>query len=360
VVDEKTGIPVEFASIYFANTTTGTYSDKNGDFKLTFSNEGLLNLVVSHVSYETFSMNIATGEKDIINVFIKLKIQTYEFKSVSIIEKDPNKRKRLETFTRILIGQTKNSLNCKVENPWVLHLENTNSDTSQFGDRMNIIADSTLIIKNEALGYTIKYNLIYFGFKGSRIAFFGYPLFEDLIDSSKNPRYISARRNLAYLGSKLHFFRALYSDRLREEGFEIYRTMIVPIDSVAKYGLLGDSAFSGSSAARITQTSMLLNLNRYLTYDPLTRCKRIVYNEPIEIRYVGRGEEKRYDELTFYFKGLKRTKYVQPTIVKFNSGNIEFYSNGSIIKPDELITIGYWSYKQMADLLPFNFFPVQL
>ena len=76
---------------------------------------------------------------------------------------------------------------------------------------------------------------------------------------------------------------------------------------------------------------MLLNLNNYLTYNPLTRSKRIVYNEPFEIRYVGRGEEKRYDELTFYFKGLKRTIY----LVKLKPYELKYLITGWPAELDE-------------------------
>jgi hypothetical protein len=42
----KTKEPVDFASVYFANTTTGTYTDENGRFTLTTSQaRALLNIL---------------------------------------------------------------------------------------------------------------------------------------------------------------------------------------------------------------------------------------------------------------------------------------------------------------------------
>jgi hypothetical protein len=47
----------------------------------------------------------------------------------------------------------------------------------------------------------------------------------------------------------------------------------------------------------------------------------------------------------------------QVTIVRLRKSTLRFYQNGSCEKPDELITVGYWSYKQLADLLPYNYLP---
>jgi hypothetical protein len=355
VIDQNTGSPIEYACVFIANTTVGAYSDEKGEFLLSFSQNGVLCLVVSHVSYETFIVNL-TADNDSLNILVKLKTKIYELQTVNIIEEDPYREAKIDAFSKGLMGQSKNSLRCRILNPSVLHLYGKIPQNFSENGNLKVSADSLLIINNEALGYNIKYKLIYFDFK--RLIFYGYPLFENIVTATNNPNRIIQRRKVAYEGSKLHFFRSLYSHSLEEDGFEIYRIMAYEKDTADLiYGLLGDSVFIGKSNVMLKQTKEQLNLYDYLTYDSISGSKRLDIIQPFEIRYIRRGEENNYNEYINYFLGLNRTNNVQTTIVKLKSNNIQFYSNGSFEKPDELITIGYWSYKQLADLLPYDYLP---
>lgn len=358
IVDEKTGYPVEYACVFIANTTIGAYSDKKGEFRLTSPTKGVLNLIVTHVSYQTLSTNI-TANKDSLDLLLKLKVRVYELHSVGISKKDPIRYQKLEIFFAGLLGQSGNALRCKISNPSILHFNGTYSQNFKRGWKMNVSADSLLIIKNNALGYTIRYNLVYFNLDFNRISFYGYPLFEDHYKSDKNHGRISGNRKEAYAGSKLHFFRSLYSHRLEEEGFEIHRIMEQQKDSddVKDYGLLEDSVFTGKSKVILKQTEEKMDLYGYLASDSITGSKILTIYEPFEIFYLKKGEESRYGNFRNYFTGLKRTNKAQTTIAKIREGNIRFYSNGSFENSDKLVTIGYWSYKQMADLLPYNYLP---
>jgi hypothetical protein len=357
VIDQNTGSPIEYACVFIANTTVGTYSDEKGEFSLSFSQDGVLCLVISHVSYETFIVNI-TADNDTLNVLVKLKTKTYELQSVNIIEDDPYRKDKIEAFSKGLMGQSKNSLRCRIINPSVLHLYGKKPHFFLENWNLKVSADSMLIINNEALGYKIKYRLIYFDLTFKRLIFYGYPLFENSVTAANNPSRIMQRRKVAYEGSKLHFFRSLYSHSLEEEGFEIYRIMAYEKDTDdPKYGLLGDSVFIGKSNVMLKQTKEQLNLYDYLTYDSISRSRKLNIIQPFEIRYIRRREEDNYNRYPNYFLGLKRSINAQTTIVKLKNNNIQFYSNGSFEKPDELITIGYWSYKQLADLLPYDYLP---
>jgi hypothetical protein len=357
VIDQNTDSPIEYACVFIANTTIGAYSDEKGEFLLSFSQNGVLCLVVSHVSYETFIVNI-TANKDSLNVLVKLKAKIYELQSVNIIEEDPYREDKIQAFSKGLMGQSKNSLRCRLLNPSVLHLYGKNPQNFSENRDLKVSTDSLLIINNEALGYKIKYKLIYFDLTFKRLMFYGYPLFENSVTAMNNDNRIIQRRKVAYEGSKLHFFRSLYSHSLEEDGFEIFRIMAYEKDTAnLKYGLLGDSVFIGKSNVMLKQTKEQLNLYDYLTYDSISGSKKLNINQPFEIRYIRRGEENNYDKYINYFLGLNRTNNAQTTIVKLKNNNIQFYSNGSYEKPDELITIGYWSYKQLADLLPNDYSP---
>lgn len=360
VIDEDTGSPVDLASVFIANTTLGTYSNKKGEFVLTFPKEGVLNLVVSHISYQPYSMNI-NSDKDSLTLLIKLKVRVYALSNVQISQQDPYRVARFQLFKNLLLGHSKNAADCKILNPSVLHL--TGKNPNRPIEELNIAAraDSVLLIRNEALGYTIAYNLDYFNLSAGKIAFYGYPLFRDLTVNSLKPKKIEKKRQAAYEGSKLHFFRSLYAHLLEEEGFEIYRVWAHQKDTSnhQEYGLLEDSLFIGKRDIFLEQTTEKLNLYDYLYDDSISGAKKLLIFQPFEVRYINNGEENNYVKHSYYSLGVKRTKNAQVTIVRLVNNYITFYANGSFVKPDELVTIGYWSYKQMADLLPYDYLPMK-
>ncbi|MGB3586942.1 MAG: hypothetical protein WBA23_10400, partial [Tunicatimonas sp.] len=83
-------------------------------------------------------------------------------------------------------------------------------------------SEKPLKIHNRALGYKITYFLDQFK-KGQRhFGYRGNSLFEEDTTLTKGERRkIQRKRKSAYYGSRMHFFRTLWSGRLRREGFTI-------------------------------------------------------------------------------------------------------------------------------------------
>jgi hypothetical protein len=360
VVDEKTNLPIEFACVFFANTTFGTYSDKNGEFSLSTSQKGVFDLVVSHVSYQTFNY-IINENYDSTYFIIKMDVKTYTINSVIVKIKDPQRETNLEIFENGLLGVSQNAKKCKIFNSSVLHFTWPARILEAHYWLFNAVADSALIINNVNLGYRIIYNLEYFktvfNSTSKTTFFYGYPFFEDYIDSTVNIKRILKLRKLTYEGSKLHFFRSLYSKTLDEEGFETYRVEEYPKgkNETENYGLLEDTVLIGKINKKLGQTKAPLNLYNYLAIDSISGSAVLNYNEPFEIRYVNRGEELRYIIASDFHKGLKRRLGNQTTIVRIKSGQLHFFSNGSYENTNNLFSIGYWCFKKMANSLPYNY-----
>ncbi len=57
VVDSETKLPLEGASVFAQNTTSGTITDKEGDFNLRL-NRGGYQLIISYTGYESKQLNI--------------------------------------------------------------------------------------------------------------------------------------------------------------------------------------------------------------------------------------------------------------------------------------------------------------
>ena len=234
VVDEKIGNPIAFANVFLANTTCDTSTNKNGEFTLNVPTPGLYQLVVSHLSYLDYSSDI-TLSSDQVGLIVKLTVEIKDLEAVTIKSVDPFRTMNLAKFTVCLLGETKNSAKTTIENPKCLHFYRkasykleTSKDTSfvkqgLIWSYMKAFADSFLIIRNEALGYILRYKIAFFYEDNSHIVFYGYPLFEDLSLGIKNKKRLNVRRVQAYYRSTMHFFRSLFSDSLAQNGFKVFR-----------------------------------------------------------------------------------------------------------------------------------------
>jgi hypothetical protein len=241
VMDAKTREKLVYASIYLNGTAIGTYTDTAGHFNLDVSKVQKMPLTVSAIGYYSSTI-IDFKSTDTIKVLLHPKI--YALGEVVIIGTSlENKRKSdLETFRRSFLGSTENSSYCRILNEQDLSF-NYNSDE----DTIKAYAFKPLLIDNSALGYRITFYLDKFEYfkTNGEIVFIGNIIFAD--DCTKDADSINmfrSRRRLAYLGSRMHFFRSLWADKLDESGFTIktvngkklkYKDLVIQTDSTTKY-----------------------------------------------------------------------------------------------------------------------------
>ncbi len=142
------------------------------------------------------------------------------------LETDPwSRKKKLAIFKREFLGNSKESLQCKIKNEDDIQLVYVPSK--------NILlayAEVPLKIINRFLGYEVNYNLQNFridfstgesGLRFSRIVYYeGYSYFKEL--RKKPSKKIMSNRAKTYRGSSLHFMRSLANKKLRENGFRIF------------------------------------------------------------------------------------------------------------------------------------------
>ncbi len=225
VFDGITEKPLEGASVYFDNTTIGTTSDSNGEFTIEYHKELKTPLVVSFVGYQT-SINENYSKNT------KLKIYLYESSIVlNEITIDPNddwsKDLKLKEFKKHYLGESKNGKACKLLNEDDILLK-YNKKTK----KLTAKAKGPVYIRNENLKYLILVELQHFEVNYSHvsknkkhlnlayISYSGNSFFQSL---QKNPNtIIKDIRKKTYLGSTLHFMRALSTNQLEKEGYSIY------------------------------------------------------------------------------------------------------------------------------------------
>ena len=221
IIDAATKLPLQAASVFAQNTTIGTATGAEGNFKLELPNGGY-DLVVTFTGYQTETRRITTADAADKNIVIEIKQKEKELQDVvikSTYEVADGWEKYGSFFLENFIGKTDNSKQCTIKNPEALKFY-----FYKRKNRLKVLATEPLQIVNNALGYTIKYTLDSFTHEyNTQVSLYsGYPLFEEMQPTGQEQKDTwNANRLVAYKGSILHFMRSLHQKKLKEEGFEI-------------------------------------------------------------------------------------------------------------------------------------------
>jgi len=218
ILDRKTDSTICCASIYINGTFVGTLSDLNGNFELDISKNASRPITISSIGYNSVTLTDFSTDKPLL-VYMTPKV--YEVKEVVISSKSLVKRRKanLNLFKNVFLGTTSNARSCEIIN------ENDvtfNYDSDQ--DTLKVFSSKPILINNRSLGYKITYYLDRFEYykKDRDIFFSGSLIFnEDLAIEEAHKEVYERRRKIAYLGSRMHFFRALWADDLISEGFSV-------------------------------------------------------------------------------------------------------------------------------------------
>jgi len=216
VFEKNTNSPIQHAIVYFNGTSVGTYTDQNGFFELDISKNISMPLTISALGYYSVTLTSFLTDYPLV-IYLTLKV--FELKEVTISAKaDENLRKEnLKAFKEIFLGTTDNASNCEIINESDILIFHEN-------DTLKAYTLKPILINNKALGYKISYYLDKFEFieKSGNYLFTGNIIFnEDLKYYDRRKKIIDVRRLHAYLGSRMHFFRALWGNNLKSEGFSI-------------------------------------------------------------------------------------------------------------------------------------------
>jgi hypothetical protein len=218
VTDEKTGKPLPFANVFINNSTIGTNSDENGNYKLPNLAIGNLEMVVSFLGYETVKQTLRFEQPGTKTVLFKLR-EGQELKGVTVYAKKNKKReKNLKIIIRELLGRGKFGKLCKVLNPEVLRI----SDDGHLGAQTT----QPLIIENYALGYRIHQDLDDFDYFNGKVYYGGSTRFELLKpkDEAQRKQWRTNQKE-AYSGSLKHLLTSIVADSLQEQGFKVFQVI---------------------------------------------------------------------------------------------------------------------------------------
>ena len=217
VLENNTNNPI-IATIYFNGTFVGTLSDLNGNFELDISKNTSMPLTISSIGYYSITLTDFLTHKPLI---IYMTPKVYEVKEVVIASKSLAKRRiaNLNLFRKVFLGVTDNGRNCKIIN------ENDITFNYDYDrDTLKAFASKPILISNSLLGYKISYYLDRFEYykKDKSMFLKGSLIFdEDLGNDDTKKALYEIRRKDSYLGSRMHFFRALWDNDLESAGFKV-------------------------------------------------------------------------------------------------------------------------------------------
>ena len=329
VVDEKTGAVLEKASVFCQNTTTGTISDNEGRFALRLSSGGY-DLVISYTGYETQVMRVSNTTKDKDSLLVQMKEATKSLGEVAVMGSAlvaDGWNKYGQFFLENFIGTTANAAQCTIENKDVL-----NFYFYKKRNKLKVKAKEEIIIINQALGYRIRYQLDSFvnDYNTHISSYTGYPLFENLPGTADQELVWSKNRYRTYIGSRLHFMRSWYDSTLKEEGFQV-ETLNAP---------------------QSDKGSLLENPYDSAIYSLDSGTVDININGSIRVSYSGQVPDKKYLMQNHFPLNAK----VQVSALEMPTG-FSIEENGYFFEQSEITNMGYWAWKKVAELVPYDYNP---
>jgi hypothetical protein len=216
VVDSQTGDAVGFASVYFSGTTVGTVAGENGEFELDISSHPRLPLTVSAVGYTSITLEKYSPDKPL-KIYLSPRVYDIPTLEISGASLERERRDNLGIFRDQFLGRGIYSKGCEILNEEDITF-NYGSDSAT----LRAIALKPLKVHNKALGYIIIFHLENFEFcrETGNALYTGKFIFTD--HTSRISRGVmERRRNNAYPGSAMHFFRSLWANELKAEGYRV-------------------------------------------------------------------------------------------------------------------------------------------
>jgi len=328
VIDSASGQPLSKASVFCQNTTFGTLTNNDGLFYMNLPN-GSYDLIISYTGYEKKLLRISNTQTQKDTLLFVMSQQDNSMTEVAVVATNEvadgwNKYGRF--FSENFIGTTPNAEHCKIQNPEVLHFFYTKKR-----NRLKVTAKEDIVVVNNALGYRIKYQLDSFSYDyNTNISqYTGYPLFEEMDTTEAVKQVWVNNRAKTYLGSRLHFMRSMYDSIVKEEGFTVEKMSDNPksIKGTDIANLYDSSFYSADS------TGVSVNWDGHY---------RIGYRKILP-------EKKFLQE----FK-LPANTNVQVSLLDIADGFV-IEQNGYFYEQYDVINAGYWAWKKLAELLPYNY-----
>jgi len=360
-------IPLAKASVFLSNATFGTATENDGTFALRNVKPGQYELVVSYVGYESYHKTILVGAAPI-NLDIEMHLKSTALSEVSIVLHKFSKE-NYAMFLKYFLGTSDNAKKCKILNPKIIDLSYNAIDKKLVGH-----SDDFIIIENRALGYRLKYLLEKFEFDGISeiISIGGQPLYEDLPGSKTQLAKWKQKREDAYYGSSMHFYRSLINNDLEQQGFVMYHLLRKPNHErpaqVVIVKKLDHFEAVGPRDSIVYWHNMydLKKYNEYLSKQPLNLFDvfrntdqegiyGITFPDNLYVVYT-----KKHDSVSDVnlYRPIDMENFMVSIITLYKPAAF-FDKNGIVVSGGSTLYEGAWARDKMPELLPVDYAPVK-
>jgi len=369
IVSKESGRGLAGASVFLSNSSFGTTSSSEGVFTLNRLKPGQYTLVVTAVGFAEYNKVIMVNG-DITDMTITMEPRAIMLREVTISgtsRADWNRNYAL--FKNEFIGTDENAKECVVINPKVL-------DFTYRKSKQTLIAssDEFLIVENKALGYRVKFLLNAFSSDKieGRLSYQGSRLFEELPGSAAQKKKWQVKRDRAYYGSSMHFFRSLYQNKLNQEGFETRRLSreqdpMRPSAAIIQkkmqqfngtmmrdsfmywYNLYNSPKYVHQKISTIPWFSLELLRN-----GPQPGLYAITFPEYLYVIYKKREETEAFKDV---YRPLDMPNYEVSILTLFNDPPYALFDSNGIVVGESPLFEGSWSKPRLSELLPVDYTP---
>jgi hypothetical protein len=331
VVDEESKLPLEGASVFAQNTTLGAVTKGDGSFTLNLSKGGY-ELVISFTGYISKRITVeAAGDKNLDIALQKEDKSLSEVVITNTYEVADGWEKHGQFFLSNFIGTTPLADSTVLLNPEVLKFY-----YYKRSDKLKVLATEPLRIQNKGLGYTLHYaidSFVYYN-KTALASYRGNCFYTAMDGTPEQQTAWQAARIKAYKGSRLHFLRSYYDSTLKTEGFTVdiassttrnkFDRLSNPYDTAYYYAHTETADVDLWFPAKVSIT--YTKAKPEATY---LQQMKLPADVPVQISYVD----------------LMESILIKP--------------NGYFLEQRSWINQGYWSWKNLADQLPYDFEPTE-
>jgi len=329
--------PVPNASVFLNNAQVGNKTADDGTFTLSNVKPGKYDFIISIVGYETYTYSLQTGSADVNFGTISIIPKTFQLNEVRI-RPDPNREKYYAIFRQQFLGYSDNAAKCKILNSDVLDF-----DYDEATRILKATSHDFLEIENKALGYKIRYKLTNFNYNPAKAMLYyeGISNFEDLKGTEKQKRKWRKERQLAYLGSYMHFYRSAIKDSLTQENFVVMRLIRKP-----------NSNYHGGLNNKYLQSLVNKPLDRadFFKLTDQEGLFAIGFTDCLYVMYTKKGQAPSDNTVQAFNMPNNAT-----TIISFDEPYAFFDNNGIVANPHSVIYEGDWGISRVAEMLPVDY-----
>ncbi|GAB3025829.1 carboxypeptidase regulatory-like domain-containing protein [Spirosoma pulveris] len=333
VTDASTGKPMPFANVYLNGSTRGTTTNEQGYYSLTGVPLGTVEVVASFIGYQPSRRTFRIDNSPDNRVSFRLKPSDQTLATVTVRGNPKKWQQHLRQFKRQLLGEPFGG-QCQILNVDALSFHEEDS-------HLKATASEPLIIENQALGYKIWYDLLYFDGTSQKVYYAGATRFEELkpADERQANRF-QRNRMRAYQGSTRHLMASLIDSTYEKEGFLVYQEdQLVPIAKTRE----NRTTLYGSVNGRLKP----LRIKELIQPGRLPSERRLVSVRPLVVFYT--NAQSNYSP---YFDA--RYAYTQITLP---AGQLEMTVDGTVTLPFGVEIQGSLADDRVSTMLPADWSP---